>query len=225
MGFAPRVTAQRLVERRSRTLALHFPSAYASASSYDLDFLVGAADASTDDKHLFSLRTDELQPADFLNMFRSGLIDGAILMQVVASDWRIDLAREHDPLVVLIGRPLEEYDDVSWIDVDFEESIATIIDYLVSIGHESIGFLGRPARQERAGLGSAVRVRQGHLRALERHGLEDIHLSTDLDPFAAGQAAVNLVESHPEVTALVVSHGPSTVGVIRALESSGRRVP
>lgn len=225
MGFVPRVTAQRLVERRSRTLALHFPWSYASASSYDLDFLVGAADATSHGNYQFLLRTDELDPETFVNMFKTGLVDGAILMQIVENDWRIDLAREHDIPVVLIGRPLDPIDDVSWIDVDFAGSIESLMGYLVSIGHSAIGFVGRPERQRRAGLGSAVRLQQGYSNAVSRYSLPDLHISTDLDPIAAGQAVVNLVDDQPEITAVIVSHGPSCVGVIRALESSGRRVP
>lgn len=225
MGFVPRVTAQRLVERRSRTLALHFPSGYASASSYDLDFLVGAADASQHGDHQFLLRTDEIDPEGFLNLFRTGLVDGAILMQVTANDWRIDLAREHDIPIVLIGKPLERNDDISWIDVDFTGAISAIVDYLVSIGHTSIGFLGRPERQQTAGLGSAVRLLDGHTQAMKRHGLTGAHVPTDLDPIAAGQAVMHLLEEQPDISAVVVSHGPSTVGVIRALEESGRKVP
>lgn len=226
MGFVPRVTAQRLVERRSRTLVLHFPWAYASASSYDLDFLVGAADSTRHGNHQFLLRTDELDPETFANLFKTGLVDGAILMQVTKDDWRIDLARENDVPIVLIGRPLEDdMGDISWIDIDFTSSIETLFDYLVSVGHEAIGFLARPERQRYAGLGSAIRLHKGFENSIARYGLEDFHMSTDLDPLSAGQAAVNLVENHPEITAIVMSHGYSTVGVIRALEASGRRVP
>jgi DNA-binding LacI/PurR family transcriptional regulator len=99
------------------------------------------------------------------------------------------------------------------------------VDHLVMTGHRSIGFVGRSHAMLDAGLGPATRLRRGHEQAVLRHGLELHHVASDLDPLAAGQAALHLVDSVDDLSAVVATHGPSALGMLRALRSRGLRVP
>ena len=224
LAFAPKVTAQRLAGRRSHAVAMLFPSSYAQRTNHDLDFVIGAAEATAGRDYFFSLGTDPVDAGGLRQMFRSGLIEGAILMQITARDWRVELAVEHDFPCVLIGRTETEH-PLSWVDFDFEGAVARMVDHLVAMGHRHIGFVGRPRAAVDASLGSTTRLQRGYDEGVLRYGLEPFVVTSDLDPIAAGQAALHLVDSAPQVTALVATHGPSALGILRALTERGISVP
>jgi DNA-binding LacI/PurR family transcriptional regulator len=224
LSFAPQVTAQRLAGRRSHTVAMLFPSAYAQHSNHDLDFVLGAAEATSGRDYLFNVASDPLDEPRMRALFRSRLVEGAILMQITAQDWRVELAAREQLPCVLIGRTDTEH-PLSWVDFDFEGAAAAMVDHLVMTGHRSIGFVGRSHAMLDAGLGPATRLRRGHEQAVLRHGLELHHVASDLDPLAAGQAALHLVDSVDDLSAVVATHGPSALGMLRALRSRGLRVP
>ena len=224
LSFAPQVTAQRLAGRRSHTVAMLFPSAYAQRSNHDLDFVLGAAEATSGRDYFFNVASDPLDGPRMRSMFRSGLVEGAILMQITAQDWRVDLAAREQLPCVLIGRTDTEH-PLSWVDFDFAGAVGSMVDHLVATGHRQIGFVGRSHAMLDAGLGAAIRLRRGHEQAVLRHGLELHHVASDLDPLAAGQAALHLVDSVEGLSAVVATHGPSALGMLRALRSRGLRVP
>ena len=224
LGYSPRVNARRLAGLRSHTVSLLFPSSYAQRSNVDLDFVLGAAEATGGRDYFFNLRTEAVDAGALRAMFRSGLVDGAILMQITADDWRVALAEAEDLPCVLIGRT-ETPHRLSWIDFDFEAAAAGMVDHLVHLGHRRIGFIGRPRAMLDERLGSATRLQQGYADAVLAHGLEPHQVQSDLDPLAAGQAALHLVDTVPGLTAIVATHGPASLGIMRALADRGLRVP
>jgi DNA-binding LacI/PurR family transcriptional regulator len=174
--------------------------------------------------YFFNVASDPLDEPRMRSLFRSGLVEGAILMQITAQDWRVELAAREQLPCVLIGRTDTEH-PLSWVDFDFEGAVGAMVDHLVITGHRSIGFVGRSHAMLDAGLGAAIRLRRGHQQAALRHGLALHHVASDLDPLAAGQAALHLVDTVEGLSAVVATHGPSALGMLRALRSRGLRVP
>lgn len=224
LAFAPKVTAQRLAGHRSHTVAMLFPSEYVRWTNHDLEFVIGAAEATSGRDYFFNVATDPIDAKRMRQMFRGGLVEGAILMQITESDWRVDLAESEGLPCVLIGRTDTEH-SLSWVDFDFEGAVGGMVDHLVATGHRRIGFVGRPHAMLEAGLGSASRLQRGYDRAVRRHRLESHQVTSDLDPLAAGQAALHLVDSVEGLTAVVATHGPCALGIIRALRDRGLSVP
>lgn len=224
LGFAPRLTAQRLAGARGHTVSLLFPASYAQRSNHELEFVLGAAEATAGRDYFFSMTTDPVTPQGLRSMFRSGLVEGVILMQITEHDWRVDLVRELDLPCVLIGRTADTH-GVSWVDFDFETAVGGMLEHLVATGHRRIGFVGRPREMLEAGVGAAVRLQRGYDDAVLRLGLEPHLVPSDLDPLAAGQAALHLVDTVPGLTAIVATHGPAAAGVLHALIGRGLAVP
>lgn len=224
LDFAPRVSAQRLVGGRSHTVSMLFPRAYGQWSNYELDFLLGAADATSGRNYFFHLAPEVLTPSDFRTLYQSGVAEGAILLQITEDDWRVSLASELRFPCVLIGRT--EFDhETSWVDFDFEGAVGAMMDHLVQLGHRTIGFVGRPTASLTGGLGSTIRLQRGFRSAVERHGLTPHSVASELDPVAAGQSALHLLDSTPGLTALVTTSGRSAGGIMQALNSRGVSIP
>lgn len=223
LGFTPDVTARRLVSSRTRALALLFPPAHAALTTFDLDFVVGAAAAAAARDHVLSLFVDEPSDETLLDLYR-GHADGAVLMQIRLHDRRVDLLAERGLPFVMIGRT-EELTGLSFVDFDFEAAVAALYAHLAALGHRRIALLGRPTAQVEIGLGPAVRCLAGFARAAAELGLPALQVPTDLDPLAAAQATHHLLDVAPDLSAVVTTGGTAAHGVIRALRERGRAVP
>lgn len=224
LNFAPRVSAQRLVGGRSHTVLMMFPASYGQWTNYDLDFLLGAADATAGKNYFFNLAPDALTPSDFQNLYMSGLAEGAILMQITENDWRVELATQLQFPCVLIGRTGFAH-NTSWVDFDFEGAVGAMMDHLVQTGHRRIGFIGRPRKSVSAGLGSSLRLQHGYDQAVLRHGLNPCSIPSDLDPIAAGQSALHILDTFDGVSAIVTTSGRAAGGAMKALHERGISVP
>lgn len=224
LGFAPRLSARRLAQQQSWTISLLFPAAYASPSSYDLDFVLGAATATEERSYFFKLVTEPLAADAVAAMYRSGAVDGVILMQILEHDPRVDHLTAQGLPFVMIGRTADP-GACSYVDFDFEAAMEKTYELLRMLGHEHIGLLGRPQAQLDAAVGSAVRLQRGAEAAAVKHGLVPRSAAGGLDRLAAGQAALGLLDAHPELSAIVTTHGPSAAGVLQALRARGLRVP
>jgi LacI family transcriptional regulator len=95
--------------------------------------------------------------------------------------------------------------------------------HLVERGHKVIGFLGGPA----SSYGSKQRM-AGFRNALEEHGLaldpDNIRFCT---PTVDGgrTSASQLIQEHPEITALFCFNDLIAIGVLQCCEQMGRKVP
>jgi DNA-binding LacI/PurR family transcriptional regulator len=224
LGFAPRAHARRLVAHHSQAISLLFPASVAALTSLDLDFVIGAATATGERDYFFNMVTETVSGERLLHMYRSRLVDGVILMQILLQDWRVNLLAQQRLPFVMIGRP-HNTAGLCYIDLDFEAAVGAMFDFLVAQGHRTIAFLGRPQAALTTGLGMAVRTQMGFKQAIKRHGLVPIAVQSDLNADAMAQATYYLLDAYPELTAIITTTGPATVGVIRALHQRGKAIP
>jgi DNA-binding LacI/PurR family transcriptional regulator len=145
-------------------------------------------------------------------------------MEVRLSDERIDLLRQIDVPFSMIGRPATAA-DISYADIDFEQTTRDAVSYLVLLGHRQIAFLNHSEEAFDAGYGPSVRAASGFDEASRAAGLTPISRfcgDTALD----GQAVFEeLIQAHPGVTALATMNERATVGVMQAAAARGWRIP
>lgn len=159
-----------------------------------------------------------------MGLYRSAQVDGVILMEIHTEDWRVELLRAYGYPFVMIGHCADNT-GLSFVDLDFEQAIITIFDYLVGLGHREIGFLGLPLEIRQQGYGPAVRCWAGYEQARQKYGLAPIYRETSIHVQALFEATLGLLDEWPQLTAMVAIQGSPTVGVIRALRQAGRAVP
>ena len=61
-------------------------------------------------------------------------------------DWRVNLLRENNYPFVMIGR-CAEIEDLTFVDLDFENAMLLAVNHLVELGHQNIGLLTYPQWQ------------------------------------------------------------------------------
>ena len=224
LGYTPHVQAQRLAAGRSRTIALLFPLGHEESTQLDLRFVVGAARAAAERGFYFNFVHVDTDEDDLLRLYHGAQVDGAILMQVTMDDARIRILKEYGLEFVLIGRPAD-VEGLSYVDFSFEEAVFQSFRFLVNRNRSAIGFITRPAGMRERRLGSAMRLLEGFRRSRAEFPITAALRESELDAGAAAAAALSLLEEHPDMDAIVAAHGRSSVGILRALESVGLRVP
>lgn len=224
LGFSPRIAARQLQGVHSRAISLLFPADSTSVEAYDLDFVLGAATATGERDHFFNLHLEQLGPDELLGMYRSGLVDGVVLMQVQLEDWRAELLTEHGLPFTLVGRTRDP-DGMSFVDVDFDTAVTMAVDHLAAIGHTTIGLLGRPASQVRTGLGSAVRFESAFREATAARGLTPVVAASDLDRTSAVQALRRVLAHDPAPTAVIATHAQGAAATARLAREEGWTIP
>jgi DNA-binding LacI/PurR family transcriptional regulator len=227
LGYAPHIQARRLRGGESRTLALHYPaeSPHQLSCAIEVPYITGAAAAAGEQEYFLNFLISQLTPDTLLNMYRSNQIDGIILLQVCLDDWRVTLLRENNHPFVMIGR-CEDLENLSFIDLDFENAMLSAFDHLVSLGHREIGFLTYPQSWRKARLGPAVRSLDGYERALQKYGLRAYYREVALNGVEYGFDGTNdLLQENPELTAIVTVSQSIAAGSIKALTLDGYNVP
>lgn len=227
LGYTPHTQARRLRGGATMTLALHHPIEYPRdlSSVIETSYFTGTAEAASEKEYFINFLVSRLTPEALLNMYRSNQIDGIILLQVRLDDWRVNLLRENNYPFVMIGR-CADLEDLSFIDLDFENAMLLAFDHLVELGHRNIGFLTYPESWRKVGIGPAVHSLDGYTRALNQYGVRSCYREIGLNSVEEGFEGTNdLLEENPELTAIITVSHLTAAGSIKALALHGRSVP
>lgn len=224
LGYTPDARAQGLAAGRSRAISLLYPIENIGLTQLELDFFIGAASAAGEADFFFNLITQPVTKSRLLSLYRGAQIDGLVLMQIALHDWRVQLLREHNYPFVMIGR-CDDNTGLHYIDLDFEGAVVTAFDYLVGQGHRHIGLITYAPSWREQGFGPAVRVLRGHERACQMHGLVSPYREVSVATLEAYKATLDLMETHPDLTAFFAVDGVTAIGVTKALRRKGRSVP
>jgi len=211
----------------SQTLALHHPieSPHELSTVIETSYFTGTAEAASEKEYFINFLVSQLTPESLLNMYRSNQIDGIILLQVRMDDWRVNLLRENNYPFVMIGR-CAEHEDLTFIDLDFENAMLLAVDHLVELGHQNIGLLTYPQSWRKTGIGPAVRSLDGYKLALNKYGLRSSYREIGLNSVEEGyEGTHDLLQENPELTAIITVSHLTAAGCIKALATRGRNVP
>lgn len=224
LGYTPHAQAQRLAAGRSRTIALLFPLRHKSFTHLELDFVVGAAAAASEESFFFNLITEPVTESSLLGLYRSAQVDGVILMQIHLQDWRVDFLRDGHYPFVMIGRCADNA-GLSFLDLDFEGAVMTAFDYLVELEHRHIALLNSSALMRQQNFGPAVRSLAGFQKATEKHGLPFLYREVDATVAHMFETTLQLLDERPQLSAIFSTYGPNSVGIIQALGQRGYTAP
>jgi LacI family transcriptional regulator len=150
--------------------------------------------------------------------------DGLILIAPFTShDWLEGLGSRVP--VVVVGRhgPSTNYDTVSGDDI---EGARLVVDHLVALGHRRITFIAHPSiGVERPFVMSHTAREDGYEAAMGRHGIDPEVIVTSWTEQGGYQAAIEALDRSVPPTAIFAGADIAALGVLRAAEERGIRVP
>lgn len=161
--------------------------------------------------------------SDRIDRLRQRGVDGLIVATARWRDPELDALIAEGIHVIQINRRTGN-DAIPSVTVDSSRGMTEAIDHLVALRHENIGYIGAPQRL------STGRERIGNFRrAMRRAGR---HVDADLVRFSQGVAleegrrlCLELLDEHPEVTAIVAGNDLMALGCYDALSELGRKCP
>jgi DNA-binding LacI/PurR family transcriptional regulator len=220
-GFAPQSAWQQLRSGKSHFIALHFPQEFNPPSH---EIITNAAQACQDRGYSLNIIANTLTDNDLLAIFRSGQVDGMILMEILTHDRRVELLRQNKFPFVMIGR-CSDNTGLSYVDVDIDKGIAKAVQHLVDLGHRQIGVITlSPVLQEKE-YGYVAWAMKGYEDVCQKYGLPVLWRAANLQPGDTESAVVNLLNDHPEITAVVTPQQQVVKGLLKAIQSRSLRIP
>lgn len=109
---------------------------------------------------------------------------------------------------------------ISNIAIDYEQGITQALEYLASMGHKRIGYVGGPAR-----LPSARRRKKAFTEAAARLGLDAGHAVESDFTVKGGYLASSKLIGRSDLTAVVAGNDLTAIGILHRAYDSGLRVP
>lgn len=225
LQYQPSQSARRLATGRSHAIGHVIPrSQQTLMGPHFADIMSGASDRSSRASYesLLSVVEDENEEAFYREMIASKRVDGIVLHGPRVRDTRIALLTELAVPFVVHGRS-----DVStpyaWLDVNNRRALQRATEFLLDLGHQSIGFLNGTEH-----MFYAARRRLGFEAAFTERGLTadpNLMFSDELSESYGFEQSMELLQRKPSPSALVISGILPAYGALRAVTHLGLKVP
>jgi DNA-binding LacI/PurR family transcriptional regulator len=225
LGYKPNILARGLVTKRSRVIALLFPTSGRGLGLTELGFVTSAADTAREHSYNLVLWSLDVEDTDQLReLIQQGLVDGVIVMEVHLYDPRINLLRELEFPFTLIGRS-SETDHFDFADIDFVQTARDAVLHLIELGHTHIGFVNHPHQKFNTGYGPAVQIQIGFEDMMEAHNLTPRFRFCATNPQGGYDACRDLLAEDPDLTAIITMNERAIPGIMQAIAEQGWTIP
>jgi DNA-binding LacI/PurR family transcriptional regulator len=224
LEYQPNALARALATKRTRTVALLYPSLSSDLPEPHFEFVAGVLEVASKRKYGLLLWTTPDEDQEILRMIQQGFIDGLILMEVRLEDSRVAMLKEQDYPFTMIGH-CNENDHINFVDLDFDYAIHACVEYLARLGHKHIAFINHPTRLLEVGAGYVVRSHKAFYHALAQWGIEGITCPCESSAQAGYDTMNMLLARDPCLTAIITSNAWVSGGIVRALNDVGLKIP
>ncbi|MBM7097539.1 LacI family DNA-binding transcriptional regulator [Bacillus sp. H-16] len=227
LNYSPNALARSLVMSKSHTIGLLVSELNRSGAKdmFTYEVMCGINDAASDENYdliLFSTNPVKQEQKSYSQLCRERQVEGVIMQGIKTDDPYLDEVIESNIPCVLVDVELEG-DNVGYVSTDNVFGAQMAMRHLINLGHENIAMMNGH-NQARV----SQRRLEGYVKALEEAGLPvyDHYVAEGdyLEPKAETEA-VKLLTDHPEITAIFCASDLMALGVLRAAERLGRKVP
>ncbi|MCM8900427.1 LacI family transcriptional regulator [Caldicoprobacter algeriensis] len=227
-NYSPNFTARNLALKKSNIIGLVLSDIRETDSNGNIIYrlLIGAKNFCSDnDFELLIINTDhkKQKTKKLEQLCKERQIAGVIIYGLKISDPYFEEISKFKLPCVLIDISIEGNDNVTTVTTDNIKAVKEVINYLYLKGHKNIAFIN--------GLREAYvsKVRElGYREALKGLGLKvrnEYIKYADYYEDVAYEKAVELLKEHPEITAIFCASDLMALGVLRAINDLGKKVP
>lgn len=224
LGYRPNAVARALREGRTRTLGLVIPPAGGRLTSMQLEFVASVMEAAARADLDVLLSPSGGDHDRSFERIINGRVDGIILMEMCLDDPRPDRLQGEGIPFVTIGRTARPQ-GMCWVDIDYATLIGRCVDHLADLGHRAIALINRSAGLISSGYGPGQRAREGFAEAVARRGVQGYEFCCADDAQGGEKCVEEILQTHPEATAVATINEAALPGLQRALERAGRDIP
>ena len=204
LDYRPHGPARALASGTSHTIALFLPSPQWELVPVQQMFVAGATQATSASDYALLLSTLPAGPDEIVGLLASGRADGAIVMETLADDPRIDALRASGQRFAVIGRTADTT-GLDFVDLDFGEGVRKSLAHLAELGHRTVALFNFPPDQLEAGYNSALIARRAFEEATAELGIRGIDLPAPTPRPRRSASPTALLRSEPECTAAITT--------------------
>jgi len=224
LEYQPNTLARALATKKTKIIALLYPSSVSGLSAPQIEFLTSVAETATRKGYATLLWTSLHEDQEILHMTQQGFIDGVLLMEIALHDPRVAMLKARHYPFTMIGHGTDN-DGLSFVDLDFHSALQTSVEYLLTLGHTNIALMTHSLTLLHKEIGHIVRTKEGFAKVMHAHQLQDITCSSESSEEAGYLATKTLLAEHPTLSALILTDPWVSGGVLRALSERNLKVP
>lgn len=226
LGYRPNLTARRLQKQRTDTIGFILPTFGPRFSDpFFSEFLAGIGNEAAVHDYDILVSTHAPDSANeeqaYLRAAQGGWVDGLVVVRTREDDARVRLLHAHSFPFVAFGRCRCDL-DFPYVDEDSVTGMQLLVQHFVDLGHRRIGFIAPPETLMFGRL-----RREGFLATMAVNNLpvEPAWLITsDLTQRGGAEAAEQLLQIKPGLTAVIAGNDLMAVGAINRIQQHGLRV-
>lgn len=226
LGYEPNQVARQLQGQRTDTIGIILPARIHEADDDFFSILIrGITYAAARNGYdvLISTQPDTDGLSAYRRVVGGKRVDGIIVARTHRNDSRIDYLKSVNVPFVVSGRSHpDEVSDYPFIDADSQYGIRILTEHFIEYGHEHIGLILPPPDIAY----TPYRLR-GYQEALQKHSIpyrEEYIETGNLTRRSGIEAAQQLLDRAPNLTAIIASNDLMALGVMHALQAAGRTV-
>ncbi|QHA91349.1 LacI family DNA-binding transcriptional regulator [Bacillus sp. N1-1] len=227
LSYSPNALARSLVMNKTKTIGLLVSGISREGAKDNIVFEVltgvneycGHVDY---DIVLFNTSSSQQKQKTYTQLCRERRVDGVVIQGIKNDDPYLMEVVESDIPCVLVDIPIQG-DTVGYVATDNVAGAKEAVQHLVDLGHRQIGMING---HDRAFV-SQERI-QGYQDGLESNHLpykEELVYNGGFSEKQAEEAAVSLLNTLPETSAIFCASDLMAFGVMRAAKRVGRKVP
>ncbi|UAL48750.1 LacI family transcriptional regulator [Sutcliffiella horikoshii] len=227
LNYSPNTVARSLVMKKSKTIGLLVSDMNREGvkDNFTFEVLCGINEASANSDYdlvLFSTTSSKQSQKTYTQLCRERRVDGVILQGIKTDDPYLQEVVESDIPCVLVDIP-QESETVGYVTTDNVEGAKKAVAHLIDRGHKNIAMING---HEKADV--SIRRLQGYMEVLNNENLTyrpEWIKNGDFKEKAAEEVAVELLTEHPEITAVFCASDLMGLGVLKAVNKIGKKVP
>jgi LacI family transcriptional regulator len=220
MGFVPSSIARSLVSASSKTIGLIVSDITNPFFADTIDGIESVLHSEGFSVFLCDTRYNREREANYINQMLEKRVDGIIIFSADISGIELLTGIKNELPIVSIQSAFKEVDCVNTTD---EEGAYEAVDFLIKSGHRKIAFLVYDYDNS-----TITNTMKGYLRAHDDEGIpvnDDYIIKMKFNPNAGYYMAKELLESHPEVTAIFAYNDMIAIGAYMAIYQKGLKIP
>jgi len=224
-GFQPNASAQRLVTKVSKTIAVVSslsPRYFFIESDYSKT-LAGIVKYSNSSDYRIMLDIGG-KGFDCINLYKKKIIDAIIIIDAGHENHLLHEIMSTKIPFVLLGSPSREIQELTWVDVDSTAGVFDAVIYLISLGHRNIAMIN--GSMHRA---PSINKYAGFKKAMDTAGIkirpENIINCEEIDTVSGYEAAKKLLSRDDRPSAIFTYADMVAMGVYKAAKEIGLKIP
>ncbi|CEG23288.1 Catabolite control protein A [Planococcus massiliensis] len=221
LGYRPNAVARGLASKKTTTVGVIIPDI---SNSMYAELARGIEDIATMYRYNIILSNSDQNQNKELQLLETMLgkqVDGIVFMSdVISTELLYEMERSPTPIV--LAGSIDETNAVASVNIDYHGAAYEAVKKLVDNGHKKIAFVSGPLSSK---INKDFKLK-AYKEALEDAGIDyDEKLVVECNnSYDEGMKAVATLQPY-EPTAYFVSNDEMSIGVIHALEESGKKVP